>query len=109
MVQFCYNNNTGENNKQINKLYLFTLSSEKTLLKIDSTVDVKTSIELNLFKFACHTNYEHYEQSILLELKINISEPIAGRTMKLAHRPRIASTTINSFQNQFYCPFYKLC
>ena len=36
----------------------------------------------------------------------NISETVAGRLMKLAHRPPIASTMINSFQNQFYCPFY---
>ncbi len=37
----------------------------------------------------------------------NISETVAGRLMKLAHRPRIASTMIkNSLQNQLYCSFY---
>ena len=35
----------------------------------------------------------------------NISETVAGRLMKLAYRPRIASTMINSFQSQFSAHF----
>ena len=37
----------------------------------------------------------------------NISETAAGRLMKLAHRQRIASTTITLISKQFYCPFYQ--
>ena len=37
----------------------------------------------------------------------NISETVAGRLMKLAHRQRIASTTIKLISNLFYCPFYQ--
>ena len=37
----------------------------------------------------------------------NISETVAGRLMKLAHRQRIASTTIKLISNFFYCPFYQ--
>ena len=37
----------------------------------------------------------------------NISETVAGRLMKLAHRQRIASTTIKLISKKIYCPFYK--
>ena len=37
----------------------------------------------------------------------NISETVAGRLMKLAHRQRIASTTIKLISKQIYCPFYQ--
>ena len=35
----------------------------------------------------------------------NISETVAGRLMKLAHRPRIASTMIKLISKPIYCPF----
>ena len=35
----------------------------------------------------------------------NISQTVAIRTVKLAHRSRIASTTNKLISNQFYCPF----
>ena len=37
----------------------------------------------------------------------NISETVAGRLMKLAHRQRIDSTTIKLISIQNYCPFYQ--
>ena len=37
----------------------------------------------------------------------NISETVAVRIVKLAHRPRIASTTITRISKPFYCPFDK--
>ena len=37
----------------------------------------------------------------------NISETVAGRLMKLAHRQRIASTTIKLISKKMYCPFYQ--
>ena len=36
----------------------------------------------------------------------NISQTVAIRTVKLAHRSRIVSTTNKLISNQFYCPFY---
>ena len=38
----------------------------------------------------------------------NISETVAGRLMKLAHRHRIASTTIKLISKQIYCPFLSI-
>ena len=59
----------------------------------------------------CGTNYQ---QSVYIYItKIdgvvcppNISDTIAGRLMKLAHRPRIASTMIKLFKTNFTAHFY---
>ncbi len=37
----------------------------------------------------------------------NISETVAGRLLKLAHRQRIASTTIKLIKPKNYCTFYQ--
>ena len=83
-------------------------ATSRTVVILTLTTAVTLTITLTLTLTLIPT----LTQTVIYTTKIdgvvcppNISETVAGRFMKLAHRQRIASTTTKLIPKKMYCPF----
>ena len=97
-------NNTFKKTHTLGSPWISTMSNYPQLyfflIKRYTTITIYTTVPL------CKTIICRPTTKIEALSVHHIPETVSVRTMKLAHRPRIERS--NSFQNQVYCPFYKL-